>query len=102
MVYEIVWSELALQSYFSNINYLKTDWTETEVLKFTNATNEILKLLTLQPALGRATSQRAFLRKILVSKRIILIYRFKPSNHLVELVQFFNAWQHPNKRKDAK
>jgi plasmid stabilization system protein ParE len=102
MVYEIVWSELALQSYLSNINYLQTDWTETEILKFTNATNEILKLLSLQPAIGRATSKRAFLRKLLVSKRIILIYRFNPANNLVELVQFFNTWQHPNKRKDAK
>jgi len=101
MVYEIVWSELALQSFLANINYLQTDWTEAEVQKFTKATNEILKLLSLQPAIGRSTSQRAFLRKILVSKRIILIYRFKPSNNLIELVQFFNTWQHPDKRKDS-
>jgi len=101
MVYEIVWSELALHSYLSNIDYLKTDWTQTEIDKFTTATNEVLKLLCLQPRIGRLTSQRAFLRKILVSKRIILIYRFKPSGSLIELVQFFNTWQHPDKRKDS-
>jgi len=101
MVCKIVWSELALKSFLSNIYYLKSDWTQTEVDKFTTATDEILKLLCLQPQIGRLTSQRAFLRKILVSKRIILIYRFKPSVNLIELVQFFNTWQHPDKRKDS-
>lgn len=101
MVCEIVWSELALQSFLSNIDYLKSKWTEAEVDKFTTATNEILKLLILQPKIGRLTSQRAFLRKILVSKRIIFIYRFNPSVNPIELVQFFNTWQHPDKRKDS-
>ena len=52
MVCEIVWSELALQSFLSNIDYLKSKWTEAEVDKFTTATNEILKLLSLQPKIG--------------------------------------------------
>ncbi len=100
MVYEIVWSELALQSFLSNISYLKTDWTETEIVNFTNSTTEIIQLLSLQPGIGRLTNKKAYLRKVLVSKRIILIYRFKPSINVVELVQFFNTWQHPKKRKD--
>lgn len=100
MVYEIVWSKQALNSYLRNIDYLKKDWTEKEIDKFTNATNEILKLISLQPKIGRLTSKRAFLRKILVAKRIILIYRFNPSSDAVELVQFFNTWQNPNKRID--
>lgn len=101
MVYEIVWSELALKTFLGNIDYLNTNWTETEVNKFTNATSEIIQLLSLQPRIGRLTSKRAFLRKVLVSKRIILIYRFNPSGNLIELVQFFNTWQNPNKRKDS-
>ena len=101
MVYEIVWSELALTTFLGNIDYLNTNWTETEVNKFTNATSEIIQLLSFQPRIGRLTSKRAFLRKILVSKRVILIYRFKPSGKVIELVQFFNTWQNPNKRKDS-
>jgi len=100
MVYEIIWSELALQSFLSNINYLKTDWTETEIVNFTNATTYILQLLSIQPRIGRLTNKRAYLRKVLVSKRIILIYRFKPPINIIELIQFFNTWQNPQKRKD--
>jgi plasmid stabilization system protein ParE len=102
MVHEIVWSKQALHPYLDNIDYLQTDWTEKEVNKFVNATNEILKLIVLQPNIGRLTSKRAFLRKILAAKRTILIYRFKPNGKLIELVQFFNTWQHPNKRMDAQ
>lgn len=101
MVYEIIWSELALKTFLGNIDYINTDWTETEVNKFTNATSGILQLLSLQPRIGRLTSKRVFLRKVLVSKRIILIYRFNPSGNVIELVQFLNTWQNPNKRKDS-
>jgi plasmid stabilization system protein ParE len=99
MVFKIIWSSLALKTYISNIEYLEKDWTSKEVNNFINIVQRKISILSLQPKSGKITSKRIHLRQIVVHKRIILIYRFKPLKKEVELVRFFNTWQHPKKIK---
>ena len=95
MVHKIVWSALAIKTYVDNIEYLEKEWTDKEVKNFIIAVQRKLLSLSLQPRIGAITSKRANLRKTIVNKRILLFYRYKPNKKEVELVRFFNTYQHP-------
>lgn len=97
MVQKIIWSPLAVQTYVSNIEYLQKEWTQKEIDKFIAATERKLNLLKLQPNIGVITHKRNDVRKTLIVKRILLIYRYKKRKGEIELLRFFNTWQHPKK-----
>lgn len=78
MVSKIVWSSLAVRSYIDNITYLESSWTKKEVSDFISATEKKLKVLIQFPGIGYASRQNKYLRKTLIGKRIILIYRYRP------------------------
>ncbi len=88
MVYKIVWSLLALQTYLNNIAYLEKEWTKKEVQNFIISTERKLELLKKLPGIGYRSQKNSFLKKILIGKRVILIYRFKPGKNKVELILF--------------
>jgi plasmid stabilization system protein ParE len=93
MVQMIIWSTKAIETFEQNIQYLKSVWTEKEVDKFTSETKRKLILLTAQPYIGNITNRRLNIRKTLIGKRILLIYRYTPGNGEIELLLFFNTWQ---------
>ncbi len=99
MVYKIIWSPLALETYRNNIEYLEKEWSEKEVRNFIDATLRKLTVLSLQPRSGILTNKRANLRHTIIHKRIILIYRCKVLKREIELVRFFNTYQHPKSSK---
>jgi plasmid stabilization system protein ParE len=99
MVQKIIWSPLAIKTYITNINYLQQTWTQKEIDKFVDATERKLELLKSQPNIGALTNKRLHVRKTLIGRRILLIYRYKPRKDEIELLQFFNTWQHPGKIK---
>ena len=93
MVSKIVWSSLAIRSYIDNITYLESNWTKKELSNFIAATERKLKVLKQFPQIGYASKQNKYLRKTLVGKRIILIYRYRPRKNAIELVRFFDGRQ---------
>jgi len=95
MVHKIVWSALAINTYVSNIEYLEKEWTEKEASNFIHAVQRKLTSLSLQPRIGTITSTRTNVRKTIINKQIVLFYRYKPQKREVELVRFFNTYQHP-------
>ena len=95
MVHKIIWSALAERTFANNIEYLEKEWTEKEVRKFALAVSRKLFSLSLQPKSGAITNKRANLRKTIINKRIVLIYKHKPRKNEIELVRFFNTYQHP-------
>ena len=101
MVQKIIWSNLAIRTYIGNIDYLQQEWTQKEIDNFINATERKLALLKLQPTIGALTNKRLHIRKTLIGKRILLIYRYKPRKEEIELLHFFNTWQHPGKMKQS-
>lgn len=99
MVFKIIWSPLAIRTFENNLRYLEKEWSENEVNNFKNALNKKLKVLSKFPFTGYSSIQNSHLRKTLIGKRIILLYRFKPSQNEIELVRFFNSWQNPRRLK---
>ena len=101
MVSKIIWSTLAIRTYGENIDYLVKSWTTKEVEKFVDLTAKKLEALKRFPGTGYPLSQNRYLRKTLIGKRIILIYRYKPRKKTIELIRFFNTWQNPEKLQEA-
>lgn len=98
MVYQIVWTPKALESYLNNIEYLEQNWTSKEVTKFVNRVEKKILLLSVQPYIGASRSKkRPNLKFTLLHKRIILIYLVKPNLKRVELLLFWNTYQNPAK-----
>ena len=93
MVYQVIWSSLALHTYMQNIDYLEKEWTEKEIEKFIDTVLKKITILSLHPRTGKVTNKRANLRQIVINKRIVLIYRCKTLKREIELVRFFNTYQ---------
>jgi plasmid stabilization system protein ParE len=94
MVPKIVWSSLAIQTYLNNIAYLEEAWTKKEVNNFIKSTDTKLALIKEFPGIGYSSKQQPLLRKTLIGKRVILVYRYKQTKNTIELIRFFNTWQH--------
>lgn len=79
MVPEITWSFDALNTYNSVIDYLQNEWTEKEVKNFANRTREKLKIIQLQPKIGRLVNKKLHIHRTLVHKKTTLFYRYRPN-----------------------
>jgi plasmid stabilization system protein ParE len=99
MVYSVIWSDLAVKTYISNIQYLETQFTETEIKAFITAVQRKIALLRTQPRLGRLTNKRENVRVTVIHKRVTLIYRYRPIKHEIQLVRFWNNYQNPKRLK---
>src|SRR5580698_2883594 len=93
MVCKIIWSPLALKTYIANLEYLEKEWSVKEVANFTLSVQKKLELLSIHPKIGIRSSKRKSLRKVVIHKRMILIYRYKAQKKEIEIVQFWNTYQ---------
>ncbi len=100
MVYKVVWSPLAIETYISNIEFLKVNWTEREITKFINAVKRRLLLLSSNPFFATVTNKRKNVRKSVIQRRVVLFYRVKPNKKEIELIRFWATRQNPGKLKD--
>ena len=85
----IIWSDTALSSYLSIIDYLYEQWTQREVINFQNRVNELLDNLTKTPFIGKP-SQILPYRKYVLSKQTSLIYSV--NNDTIILVTFLSNY----------
>ena len=100
MVFKIVWTTKALQTYTDNMYYLQTAWTEKEVKKFAVTTEKKLSALSKQPGIGAPRNKKQQnIRHTVLHKRVSLIYRINNKKLQIELLRFWNTYQHPSKLK---
>jgi plasmid stabilization system protein ParE len=97
MVYKVVWTPEALQTYLQIISYLEQEWTEREIKNFASGVEDKIGLLKKLPGIGSPFDKKRKLRKTLVHKQVQLYYRVRPQKRQVELVSFWNTYQNPNK-----
>ena len=100
MVYKISWTPKAIESYISNMKYLESAWTEKEVKNFAALVERKIKILSGQPEIGASRNKKQVnVRHTVLHKRISLIYRVKPQKKEIELLLFWNSYQHPSRLK---
>jgi plasmid stabilization system protein ParE len=96
MALKIFWTEEAISSFNKVIDYLIENWTEREVVKFTDALTKKLTLLTSGKVTFKSSVKKNY-HEILITKHNLFIYRVKPEH--VELILFWDTRQNPHKKK---
>lgn len=84
---EIVWSEIALESYFKVIDYLFNQWTEKEVKKFDEKVEALIQRLTSHIEICPKSKLLGY-RKCLIDEYNSLIYYI--ANNKLFLVTFLD------------
>ena len=98
MVCKISWTPRAWKTYCANIEYLEKQWTEKEITAFVLAADKRIDNLAKQPEIGTPRNKKyPNIRHTVIHKRIVLIYKYKPVKEEIELLVFWNTYQHPRK-----
>lgn len=71
---EIVWTAVARKDFWDIVYYLKENWPEQVLEKFSAALNLKMQLLRKQPKIGFKSSRYSRFRKTLLSKHYMSIY----------------------------
>lgn len=100
MVFKIVWTPGALQSYLEIMDYLQKQWSEREVKNFAQLVEKRISTLSQQPYLGiKRKKKNEWLRSIVLRKQVLLIYKVRPVKKVIELSLFWNTHQNPQNLK---
>lgn len=88
---KIIWTLNAKNSYKSNVNYLKENWSQTEIQRFNNKVFKKIDLLIPNPFLGEFDISLDC-HKLLIVSQISLLYRIEK-----ETIYLLYFWD--NRRK---
>jgi plasmid stabilization system protein ParE len=99
MVQKIELSARAIINLEEAVKYLKQNFSEAEVWKFTDRIDEKLLLIKSNPRLGRKVHSKPNTYKTVLHKKIILYYQYKPFKKEILLLAFWNTLQNPKKLK---
>ena len=92
---EIIWTPKAEESFKKVLNYLKTNWTEKEVLFFIEKTNTIVSYISNDPKIFRKSTKMGF-HEALITKHNLLIYKIKFKT--IYLIAFWDTRQNPKRK----
>lgn len=96
---DIIWSKKAGETFKKNIDYLKENWTETEVRKFVIRVFSYLETLSEKPFTSRKTYKTKNTHIGIIIPHISVVYRIKPKSGTLEIVTFIDNRQSGKKKK---
>ena len=96
MAAEIIWSPGAEKSFDAFILFLELKWNEKVIAKLLKELNETLEAIAENPYMFPEYSKKKKLRKCVLRRRTILLYRVK-SLTKIELAIFADTRQNPKK-----
>lgn len=94
MVYKIISSPLATNTYLQNIDFLEVRFTEKEVVHFIAKVSGVIAILKVSPQTFKKWDKDTKIHQIEIVKQITLYYQINSNN--VELLLFFNNLQDLN------
>lgn len=92
---EIIWTPRAEKTFLSVLEYLKTKWTEKEVLFFIERTNTIINYISSDSRIFRKSVKMGF-HEALITKHNLLIYKIYPKS--IYLITFWDTRQNPKRK----
>lgn len=95
--HKIFWSDEALRNLEEILNYLRTHWTEKEIVDFNKNLLKQLELIASFPLMAPVTSQNGRLRKSVLSRQTSIVYEFR--ENIIYLVYLFDNRKDPKKLK---
>ncbi len=93
---KIIWSPGAKKSFEELVNFLEIKWEKKVIQNLFSELNKSLDHISLNPEIFPIVSNTKKLRKCVIKKRTLLLYRIK-SKDIIELVIFADTRQNPKK-----
>ena len=94
---QIIWTTIARNDYWKNIEYLESEWTLQDVYNFMDKTDDLIQLLMKQNLIFKPSNYKDVFQ-VPVTKQITLYYKVLKDNE-IELLRFWNTYQNPEKLK---
>lgn len=94
---QIIWTTIARNDYWKNIEYLESEWTLQDVYNFMDKTDNLIQLLMKQNLIFKPSNYKDVFQ-VPVTKQITLYYKVLEDNE-IELLRFWNTYQNPEKLK---
>ena len=95
MHYTIFWSTEAELSYLTILEYLEEKWTEREIERFINRTDEVLDYIKKNPSQYKRI--RNYTHKVILNRQVSLFYKIDGSSVFLQF--FWDNRQDPKKLK---
>lgn len=99
IIKEVFWTESAKNSFSKMISYLEATWTEKEIKRFIDRTNEIIDLIEYFPELYAGSSKKKNVHLALINKYVQLVYHYKPRKKQIEILIFWDTRQNRDRLK---
>ena len=90
---KFIWSSIAKEEYWKNIDYLLESWTEKEASKFVKAVSKALNIIDHNPQAFPQTEYKN-IRFAVITPQITLFYNIVDKKR-IELLRFWNNFQSP-------
>lgn len=96
---KVIWTPRAQRTFRKIMDWLSENWTKKEIDTFMNQTEETIQQIKNNPYIyQQASSQKQKnVRRGLVNRIVSLYYRIKPQKGEVDLLEFWDNRQNPNK-----
>jgi len=94
MIYKVEWKEIAIESYFNEIDFILSKWNEVEVQKFEDLVYDFLSTLSKTPEIGIFNSKNNCF-SLIISKQTTLYYKIIRDKFQIDLILFWNNKQNP-------
>ena len=95
MVEEIKWRKKARSSFLKIIAFLQKEWSDKIAEEFVQTVEEKTKLLKMFPKMGIASEKKNGMRKLILSKQNMLVYRIKENK--IIMLTIYDTRQDPIK-----
>ncbi len=95
MGYKIVWTKQAVELYIEIMGYLSNNFSEKEVNSFYEKVQKKLALIALYPRMHRVSPRLRNTYRTVISRQVVLIYRYQPRKKEIQLLQFWQTRRSP-------
>lgn len=99
VVAEIFWTASAKNTFHKIIEWLSKEWTEREVDKFIQRTEDMLATLKRYPEMCRPSARRKNVRIGILDKHTQIVYHYSARKKRIEVLLFWGMKQDPAKFK---
>lgn len=95
--FKIRWTDHALIELSDTIKYLEENWTKKELIRFANAVDNTVEIISRHPEIYPVSNKKKNTRKAVVDKNNTIYYRIVQD--AIQILSVFGTKQDPAKRK---
>lgn len=95
--FKIRWTVHALSELSDTIQYLEENWTERELIQFSNAIDNTVEIISRHPEVYPASHKEKNIRKAVVDKNNTIYYRIEKDS--IQILSVFGTKQNPANRE---